>query len=410
MQEERGMLMLAFDLIEYQNRLKETKQRMVEAGIEVLLITDPANMYYLTGYDAWSFYVHQILVVSIDEDQPIWIGRYMDANAVSATTWLNRDNVIAYPDYYVHSEQYHPMDYIANIIASRGLGSRYIGVEMDHYYFSAKAFLRLQLGLPNATFKDGDLLVNYVRMIKSNQEIEYMKRAAKVAEQAMFRGTEMIRTGTRECDVAGTMYYNLISGTEEYGGDYPSIVPLLPAGENTGNPHLTWSERKYQEGEAVIVELAGCYKRYHAPLARTVSIGKPNAVLQELEAIVVEGMEKVLSFMKPGVTCGEVENVWRESISKYGFEKEARIGYSVGLNYPPDWGEHTASLRMGDRTVLQPNMTFHFIPALWFKDYGIEISESVQVTKTGSATLTNYPRQLIVQDPFPRTGQTSVIS
>lgn len=404
------MHMLAFDLIEYQNRLRKTKQKMSESGIDVLLISDPANMYYLTGYDAWSFYVHQMLIIISDEDQPIWIGRYMDANGVKVTTWLYDENVMAYPDYYVHSNKYHPMEYIAEVLTQIGQGNRNIGVEMDHYYFSAKAYDSLKRGLPNATFKDGDLIVNYVRMIKSDQEIQYMKRAAKIAEQAMFRGTEMIRTGVRECDAAATMYYNMISGTEEYGGDYPSIVPLLPSGENTGNPHLTWSDRKYVEGEAVIVELAGCYKRYHSPLARTVSIGKPSNKLLNLEPVVLEGMDKVLQSMKPGMTCGEVEEIWSKSIKKYGFHKEARIGYSVGLNYPPDWGEHTASLRKGDDTILQPNMTFHFIPALWFDQHGIEISESVRITENGCETLANYPRELIVQDPFPRAQQSGIIS
>ncbi|SDC11692.1 Xaa-Pro dipeptidase [Pelagirhabdus alkalitolerans] len=402
--------MLPFDRIEYQNRIKKTKEEMNERGIEVLLISDPANMYYLTGYDAWSFYVHQMLILTIDQDQPIWVGRYMDANGVKATTWLHDQNIIAYPDHYVQSDHDHPMDFIAAFLIQSGQGNRRIGVEMDHYYFSAKAYQSLVRGLPNAQIKDGDLIVNHVRMIKSNQEIEYMKYAAKIAEQSMFRGVEMIRTGVRECDAAATMYYNMISGTKEHGGDYPSIVPLMPSGENTGNPHLTWSDRTYEEGEAAIVELAGCYKRYHSPLARTVSIGKPSRQLQELEPIVLEGIDQVLQTAKPGMTCGEVEAVWRRSIAKYGFHKEARIGYSVGLNYPPDWGEHTASLRQGDQTVLQPNMTFHFIPALWFDQHGIEISESIRVTENGIETLANYPRELIVQDPFPITQHAGMMS
>ncbi|WP_407272578.1 M24 family metallopeptidase [Radiobacillus sp. PE A8.2] len=392
--------MLPFDMIEYQNRLRKTKQRMAESGIEVLLVTDPANMNYLTGYDGWSFYVHQMLIIIIDEPQPIWIGRYMDANGAKATTWIYEDNIIAYPDYYVHSSVYHPMDFVAEILRQIGQGNRYIGVEMDSYYFTAKAFQRLQSNLPNATFKDGDLLVNYVRMIKSEQELEYMGYAAKIAEQAMYKGVDSIRAGNRECDVAANIYYQMITGTEEHGGDYPAIVPLLPSGENTSAPHITWSERRYKEGEAVTVELAGCYKRYHVPLARTVSIGKPTQQLQDIEHVVVEGINEVLSNVQPGMTCGDIENIWRQSIKKHGYEKEARLGYSVGLNYPPDWGEHTASIRMGDPTVLQPNMTFHLIPALWFDDHGIEISETFRVTEEGCKTFTNYPRELIVKDPF----------
>ncbi|WP_096188842.1 M24 family metallopeptidase [Evansella halocellulosilytica] len=402
--------MLPFDILEYQSRLSKTKKRMAEKGIDVLLITDPANMNYLSGYDAWSFYVHQMLVVIIDETQPIWVGRLQDSKGAMSTTWIYDDNVIGYPDYYVNSNDYHPMDFIADILTQIGQGKRNIGVEMDCYYFTAKAYERLRKGLPNATFKNADLLVNYVRMIKSDQEIEYMKRAAQIADQAMYKGVESVRIGRRECDTAANIYYHIVSGTKEYGGDYPSIVPLLPSGENTGIPHLTWSEKAFKEGEAVIIELAGCYKRYHVPLARTVSIGQSSEQLKQLAPIVVEGINEVLNVVKPGTTCEELENAWRKTIHKYGIEKESRLGYSVGLNYPPDWGEHTASIRNGDSTILKPNMTFHLIPGLWFDHYGIEISESFRVTDNGCETFTTYPRELIVQSPYhinPHDGKIS---
>ncbi|MFA9557897.1 M24 family metallopeptidase [Evansella sp. AB-rgal1] len=397
-------------MFEYQERLRKTKERMAIRGIEVLLVTDPANMNYLSGYDAWSFYVHQMLIVIDEEPQPIWVGRYLDANGAKAKTWLHEENVIPYPDYYVHSSEFHPMDFISDILKQKGHGKKNIGVEMDNYYFTAKAYEQLKKNLPNANFKDGDLLVNFVRLIKSDQEIEYMKRAAKIAELAMYKGSESIQVGVRECDVAAQIYYQMLSGTEEYGGDYPSIVPLLPSGDDTSIPHLTWTDRKFKEGDAVIIELAGCYKRYHVPLARTVTIGTPSKELEKIAPIVTEGMDDVLSSIKPGMTCSEVEQIWHNSISKRGFEKEARLGYSIGLNYPPDWGEHTASLRREDDTILQPNMTFHFIPALWFDKYGIEISESFRVTEDGCEPFTTYPRDLIVQPPFKMNKQGGKIS
>ncbi|MBN9654549.1 M24 family metallopeptidase [Halobacillus sp. GSS1] len=400
-------MVLPFDILEYQQRLQKTKKRMADQGIDVLLITDPANMNYLSGYDAWSFYVHQMLVVIIDEPQPLWIGRYQDANGARVTTWIYDENVIAYPDYYVHSNVYHPMDFMADILLQIGHGNRKIGVEKDHYYFTAKAFERLERGLPNATFQDATLLVNSVRIVKSDQEIEYMRRAAQIADVAMTKGVESIDPGVRECDTAAEIYYHLVRGTPEFGGEYPAIVPLLPTGDHTSIPHLTWSDRPFVKGNAVIVELAGCYKRYHVPLARTVSIGEPNEKMKQVAPVVLEGIQNVLDFAKPGVTCGELEEVWRKSIKKHGYEKEARLGYSVGLNYPPDWGEHTASIRKGDLTILEPNMTFHLIPALWFDTDGIEISETFRVTESGSERFTTYPQELIIRDHMDLSGQIS---
>ncbi|MBT3716884.1 MAG: M24 family metallopeptidase, partial [Deltaproteobacteria bacterium] len=92
-----------------------------------------------------------------------------------------------------------------------------------------------------------------------------------------------------------------------------------------------------------------------------------------------------------------IEAAWRKTISKYGYEKESRCGYAIGLSYPPDWGERTVSFRKGDKTVLEPNMTFHFMPALWFDDWGLETTESIVITDSGVETLANVPRKLFVK-------------
>src|SRR5690606_38364996 len=118
-----------------------------------------------------------------------------------------------------------------------------------------------------------------------------MKRAALFAENAMNAGIEMINEGVRECDVAAKILHTQISGTEEFGGDYPSIMPLMPSGEKTSTPHLTWTDARYKNNESVILELAGCYKRYHSPLARTVHLGTPSDELKDLANVTVEGLE-----------------------------------------------------------------------------------------------------------------------
>jgi len=389
---------MSFSTIEYKERIRKTKERMIQKGIDVLLITDPANINYLSGYDGWSFYVHQMLVLIVDEDQPMWIGREMDANAAKVTTWLYRDNIIPYPDEYVQSESKHPMDFVGSILREIGHDNRSIGVEMENYYFSAKCYEQLKKGLVNATFTDATLLVNWVRLIKSDAEIAYMKKAAIIVEKAMQAGIELIQEGVRECDVAAKIFYTQITGTEEFGGDYPSIVPLLPSGEKTSTPHLTWTDDRYKDGDAVILELAGCYKRYHSPLARTVQIGKPKPEMETLSKVAVEGINACLEMIRPGIACEEIEETWRKTIEKSGFVKESRLGYAMGLNYPPDWGEHTVSIRKGDKTILQPNMTFHLIPGLWLDHYGFEVSESIRITENGCETFANLPRNLTLKE------------
>ncbi|MCK8601442.1 M24 family metallopeptidase [Desulfoferrobacter suflitae] len=391
--------MALFATSEYLERIGKTKRQMADKSIDVLLVADPANMNYLTGYDGWSFYVPQVVVVAADLEQPIWIGRGMDANGAKHTTFLAPENIIGYPDNYVQSPIRHPYNFVADVLSERGLRNRTIGLEMDAYYFTAKCLGELKKSLPQGKFKDADLLVNWVRSVKSPQEIEYMKQAGKIMEKVMQTAIDTVAPGVRECDAVAAIYQAQMSGTSKFGGDYPAIVPMMPTGEKTSTPHLTWTDDPYRNETAVNLELAACRHRYHSPLARTMYLGKkPPQKLKDTAEVVVEGLHAALDKAKPGVVCEEVELVWRETIAKVGLEKESRIGYSLGLNYPPDWGEHTASLRPGDKTVLQPNMCFHMILGMWMDDWGFECSESFRVTENGSETFANFPRKLFIKE------------
>ncbi|MDX1529164.1 MAG: aminopeptidase P family N-terminal domain-containing protein, partial [Gammaproteobacteria bacterium] len=128
---------------EYRQRIDKTKHRMSERGVEILLCTNPANMCYLTGYDGWSFYVHQLVLVALDDEDPHWIGRGMDANAARVTTFLTDDHIHPYPDDYVQSTVKHPMDFVSDLIKEKGWDRRPIGVEMDTFYFTAACFASL---------------------------------------------------------------------------------------------------------------------------------------------------------------------------------------------------------------------------------------------------------------------------
>jgi Xaa-Pro aminopeptidase len=113
--------------------------------------------------------------------------------------------------------------------------------------------------------------------------------------------------------------------------------------------------------------------------------------------VVIDGIGAALAAAKPGALVREVHAAWKKTIERQGFFKESRCGYSVGLNYPPDWGERTISLRSSDETVLEPGMTIHFMPAIWCDDWGIAISETIRITDAGVETFCNFPRQLFAK-------------
>ncbi|MDX7563718.1 ectoine hydrolase DoeA [Klebsiella variicola] len=391
-------IQLPFTREEYQRRLAKTRAAMQDKGIELLIVTDPSNMAWLTGYDGWSFYVHQCVLLPLEGD-PYWYGRGQDVNGAKRTVYMQEDHLIGYPDFYVQSPVRHPMDYLSKeVIAAHGWEKMSIGVEMDNYYFSAKAFASLQAHLPAARFVDATALVNWQRAVKSAQEIEYMRVAARIVESMHTRIYERIEPGMRKCDLVAEIYDSGIRGVGNFGGDYPAIVPLLPSGKDASAPHLTWDDSPILNNTSTFFEIAGCYKRYHCPMSRTIYLGKPPQFFLDAEKAVLEGTECALDVARAGNTTGDIARTFFSVLEKYGIHKDNRCGYPIGISYPPDWGERTMSLRSDDHTELQPGMTFHFMTGLWMDSWGLEITESILITDTGVETFCNYPRKLFIKD------------
>jgi len=388
---------LHFDRTEYDARIARTRAAMERRSVELLVVSDPSNMAWLTGYDGWSFYVHQCVLLAPD-GEPVWFGRGQDANGARRTCFMAGENIVGYPDHYVQSTERHPMDRLCAEIESRGWAKAAIGVEMDNYYFSAAAFAALERGLPNAAFRDTTGLVNWQRAVKSERELAYMRIAARIVEATHRRILDAIEPGLPKNELVAEIFDAAIRGADGHGGDYPAIVPLLPSGADAAAPHLTWDDRPMRKGEGTFFEIAGCYRRYHCPLSRTVFLGKPPRKFLDAEKAVLEGMEVGLDVARPGNTCEDIARAFFAVLARHGIEKGNRAGYSIGLSYPPDWGERTMSLRNGDRTVLAENMTFHFMSGLWLDDWGLEITESIVIKDGGPECLAKLPRELFVKD------------
>ena len=250
-------------------------------------------------------------------------------------------------------------------------------------------------GLGQGEFADGFLLVNRVRMKKSAKELEYMSQAGQIAALAMEGARKAARPGVRQCDVIAEVYRITIAGSPEFGGTFPCKPPNAMVGEVASAPHLSWSDKPLEDGEVFYIELGGVRHRYHSPLSRCVFVGTPPEELVRTTAIIREGLEAALDVVKPGIECQDMAAAWDRVIRKYGIEKDSRIGYPVGIGFPPTWGELTCSLRAGDTTVMEENMTFHCIPALWQEKFGLVVSETFAVTNSGARTFAECPRELL---------------
>ena len=389
---------LHFSQSEFDTRIAKTRSAMAASSLDVLIVSDPSNMAWLTGYDGWSFYVHQCVVLGL-EGEPVWFGRNQDVNGAKRTCYMHHDNIIGYPDEYVQSTERHPMDFLSARFEERAWASGTVGVEMDNYWFSAAAFISLSKHLPKVKFHDATAMVNWQRAVKSEQELQYMRIAGKFVEKMHRRIVEKIEPGIRKCDLVADIYDASLRFDKDLGvgGDYPAIVPLLPSGEDASAPHLTWDDQPMKSGEGTFFEIAGVHRRYHCPLSRTVFLGQPTKTFIDAEKAVLEGMDAGLEQAKAGNHCEDIANAFFAVLKKYGISKNNRCGYPIGLSYPPDWGERTMSLRSGDQTVLQENMTFHFMTGLWMDSWGFEITESIVIGQGAPECLANVPRKLFVK-------------
>jgi ectoine hydrolase len=383
---------------EFARRVADTKARMRKAGFDLIVCQDPANMCWLTGFDGWSFYVPQCVLVHVDVETPIWFGRAQDAKSARMTTDLPDRNIIPFSEPLVQHPVNHPYDELAQLIRERGWGKAQIGVEMDAHYYTARCHQHLTRGLPEAKFANNADLVNWARLVKSPAEVQLMRDAGRICTHAMNRAVEVMKPGVPQQNVIAAIYEAQTIGVPGAGGDYAAICPLMPVGEGTSTPHLTWTDKPLPNDVLTMIEIAGARRRYHAPLTRTIFLGKPPQKMRDVAKVVVEGVDEGLARARPGNTAEEVEAAWQAVLRRNGLRKDSRVGYSIGLSYPPDWGERTVSLRPGDMTELQEGMCFHIQSGLWLEDFGVAISESFVVGRAGGERLCDVTRGLIVVD------------
>jgi len=385
----------AFSKSEYDDRLARVRAEMAARNLDAMVIGDADNINWLTGYDAWSFYTPQMMLVDL-HDGPFWMGRLMDAGAASFTTHLQASQIVPYPEELVQRTDTHPMAYLAGWMADRGFAGAQIGYESDSYHFTPRALAALCDGLPDASFVDADLLVNWQRLVKSKAELAVMRDAARIAERAMQTAWDGARPGVRQCDLMAEVAATQIRGMPDAGGDMPAIHPLILAGEAARTAHPLWTDAPLEDGQTIAFELGACRRRYNVGLARTVHLGTPPDDLRRTAEAVEEGMAAVMASLKAGVIAGDVHAAWQRVLDRYGLEKPSRIGYSIGVGYAPDWGERTLSFRPQEPTIVPEDAVVHVILGMWMDDWGMELSETLHVRRDDCLRLCDFPQHVHV--------------
>lgn len=391
-QEGTGPLVapLPFSDAEFQRRLLGVRSGMQERGLAAFLSFTPENMYYLTGHDSPGYYFYQTCVVT-QHTKPVNVLRRNESTNTLGRSWSRL--AVAFGD------REDPVEATIGLLAELGVVGQNIGVEPDSWFITPERYLQLQAAVER---RGGRVLpvsglVERLRVVKSAEELVYTRAAARALERPMRIAIEASREGTTENDVAALAVAELIRSGCEYAG----LPPFITSGPRSRLCHSTWSGRRYQRGDVLNYELPGVINRYCAALMRCGTVGPPDAELSRRSAVVQEALENVIAAIKPGRTSDEIHQVNTDTFRKHGYAHLLagyRTAYSVGINYPPDWGEgHAMSIWQGDQRPLRAGMTFHLVPGFIDAErYLIVISDTVLVTETGCEVLTSFPRDLFV--------------
>lgn len=372
---------LPFSQAEYDLRLEKVRQAMRAHDLRAFVSFAPENIFWLTGHDSPAYHYLQACVVTPDE-APVNLIRRIDATNTLLCSWSRR--VLPYAD---HDE---PAEVLADLIEELCGPSGRIGVETDSFFVSARRMdmLRRRLGTRLVPAQ----LVEPLRLVKSAEELAHIRSAARITQAAMETAVAMAAEGVNENRIAGAVWNSLVSA----GGEFAGLPPFIVSGPRTCLGHSTWAGHVLRKGDPVVFEIPGVVHRYVAPLFRSGCVGEAPAPMRRLEAAVVDSLETLIGAIGPGIPAEDLHRQSVASFARHGYAVGHRSGYSVGVNYAPDWGEgNLFSILEGETRPLQAGMVFHLVPGIYVPpDFVVVISETVIVTDTGCEVVTSFPRRL----------------
>lgn len=374
----------AFPKQEFDDRRARAKALLADAGTDLMVVTGPENIFYLTGQQTPGYYTFQTLILSVDH-APVFIVRELEFYNFRSNTFIE--------DVETYGDGDDPVDFLVDVIEKQGMGGKRVAIDKRGWFLPIAVYESLQARL--GAIRDGAGIIESLRAVKSPLEIGKMELAARHADAGLRAGLAAIEPGVTENALVAAMMSAAIADGSEYLG----MEPLVSSGPRAGIPHGTWRRRAIAGGDPIFLEMAACHDRYHAALMRSAWLGDLPDKARKMYDVCEEGLEAALAAIRPSVTCEDVHLACQKVIDRNGYTENyrKRTGYSIGISFAPDWGEGgVLSLYSGVKIELRPGMTFHIPPALRvYGEFTVGVSETIVVTERGYRVLGGVERSLL---------------
>jgi len=391
-----------FPASDYADRVARVRALMASDryDLDALIITSPENIYYLIGLNHQGYFAFTMLLLP-RAGEPALLTRRMEAYTIGQQA-PDIDH-IGYGD----DEQAGTV--AVETLRGRGVARGRVGVDRSSMFLPAGIWEDLEEGLSGVQWVDTSRwprtakrfntgLVDEVRLVKSEAELGYIRRAAAISDRAVAAGFATAGVGVNEKEIAAAVYQEMILG----GGEYPGFVPLIRSSENLFEEHSTWRDRYLQPGEKLFLELSGASARYHAPLTRMTYIARSEPGAEKARGLALSALDATVEALRPGVETGEVYDVWQRVVDDgLGHTRLRRhhCGYSVGIGFPPSWvGSSTVlGIRPGGTVEVVAGMTFHLLSWITDESTGDHfVSDTIVVGESGTEVITTAPYTLVI--------------
>ena len=379
-----------FSQQEFDNRKKKVLESMQKEKLDALLMFRQESMYWLTGYDTFGYVFFQCLILTANGDL-ILLTRVPDLRQAQNTSIIKDLRI------WVDGSEANPVNELKNILDELNLGNKILGVEYEAYGLTGRNSIKLNNSLNRSyKLKDKSELISHLRLIKSEEEIVYVKKAAELADRALEVVWKITKPGQSESKILADMQSVIFEG----GGDYPANEFIIGSGHNALLCRYQSEKRILDKIDQLTIEWAGTYKHYHSAMFRTIPIGKANPKHIKMHEACVEALSACENKLKPGNKVGDVFDTHAKIFDRLGYKKcrMNACGYSLGTTFAPNWMDWPM-LYTGNPIVLESGMVFfmHMILMDSENQLAMNLGETYLVTDSGNQRMGKKKLDLVIK-------------
>ena len=379
---------LHFSKQEFLKRKIKVLKSMKEQNIDALLMFRQESMYWLTGYDTFGYVFFQTLILD-NKGNIILLTRAPDLRQAQNTSNIEDIRI------WIDKDKSNPADDLKNILDELSLKGKKVGVEYEAYGLTGRNALRLNKSLENyCNTEDQSELITKIRVIKSPEEIVYVKKAAELADLALDQAWKYTRAGASEAKILAEMQKIVL----ERGGDYPANDYIIGSGHNALLCRYQSEKRILSNRDQLSIEWAGTYKHYHSAMFRTIPVGKPNSKHIKMHEACLEALKNCENKLIPGNTVGEVFDIHAKIFDNHGYNKSRMnaCGYSLGSTFSPNWMDWPMLYTSNPYVITSGNIFFmHMILMDSDNKLAMNLGETYLVTENGNERLGKQKLDLV---------------